>query len=155
MTSLTIPLLNITYTRRQLITMAIIFVSYVAAAQVGRLLFTAPAVIQPAAGVALAGLVLGGIALWPAVFAAAIMNGLIGGAPLLVVAGGVVAHTLHAVIGATLLKIFRFDPVFRRVRDMFAFILVALIASMIVPTIGMFGIYLQNALISEWPYRVT
>lgn len=155
MNSLTIPFLGITYTRRQLVMMLVIFASYVAMAQVGRILFTAPAVIQPAAGVALAGLVLGGLALWPAVLAATIMNGLLGTAPLLVMVGGIVGHTLHPVIGAWFLRSMGFDPVFRRVRDTLTFIFVALFSSMIVPTIGMLGIYLQNELVAAYQFRST
>jgi hypothetical protein len=44
---ISIPLLQISYTRRQILAMAILFVAYLAAAQLGRYLFTMPAVIQP------------------------------------------------------------------------------------------------------------
>lgn len=155
MNSLTIPVLNIRYTRRELITMLVIFAAYVAFAQIGRLLFTAPAVIQPAAGVALASLVLGGLSLWPAVFAGAILNGLLGTSPFLVMVGSIVGHTLHAVIGAWVLRTVNFDPVFRRVRDTLAFILVALFVSMIVPTIGLLSIYVYNEFLGSYPVRTT
>lgn len=155
MTSLTIPFLKITYSRRELITMLVIFAAYVATAQVGRLLFTAPAVIQPAAGVALASLILGGISFWPAVFAGAVMHGLFSGAPLLVMAGGVIGHTLHAVLGAWVLRSISFDPIFRRVRDTLAFIFVSLFISMIVPSIGILGIYLHNEFVGSYALRAT
>lgn len=136
--------------------MLLLFAMFVAAGQIGRLLFTMPAIIQPSAGVALAGLVLGGISLWPAIVAGGVVNVLVSGAPPLVALGGIVAHTLHAILGAAALRFFGFDPVFRRVRDMFIFMFVALIASMIVPSIGIFGIMLNNVLLDpDWPQRAT
>jgi len=136
--------------------MAIIFVVYIIMAQIGRSLFVAPAVIQPAAGIALAALVLEGIMLWPAIVAASAVNTLINGVPPIVALGNVIAHTLHAVIGAYVLRLVGFDPVFRRVRDMFAFIFVALTASMLVPSISLLGIYFNNFLTDpDWPIRAT
>lgn len=144
------------YSKRQWIAMAIIFVAYIAAAQLGRFLFTAPAVIQPAAGVALTGLVIGGLSLWPAILAAGLVSGLLGTAPLPVMLAGVLAHLMHAVVGAYILKSFGFDPVFRRVRDTMLFIAVALLGSMIVPTVGILGVETYNLLASaDVPLRAT
>lgn len=155
MPPLSTPFFNATYTKRRLVIMVVVFATYLAMAQAGRLLFTAPAVIQPAAGVALASLVLGGLSLWPAIFAAAIVNGFLGTAPFVVMAAGVIGHTAHAIIGAWVLRSVSFDPIFRRVRDTLAFIFVALFVSMIVPSVGMLGIYLQNELVSAYAYRAT
>lgn len=144
------------YSRRDLITMGILALAFVAASALGRYLFTAPAVIQPAAGIALAGLVLLGIRMWPAVFIGSLVNVLLGTSPFIVMAGSVLGHTLHAVVGAYILERIGFDPVFRRVRDIFAFMFVALFASMIVPSIGTLGIYLNNVLLfADWPFRST
>ncbi|HWO07526.1 MAG TPA: response regulator [Candidatus Paceibacterota bacterium] len=136
--------------------MAVLFIAFVIAAAIGRTLFTMPAVIQPAAGVAFAGLVLGGIALWPAIVAASIVNSLIVGTPPIVTLTTAAAHALHAIIGAFILRSGGFDPVFRRVRDMFLFIAVALSVSTILPTLGILGIMLHNALLDpDWPMRAT
>lgn len=144
------------YTRRDAITMGLLTLAFVASSLVGRLLFTAPAVIQPAAGVALAALVLLGIRMWPAIALGALINVIIGKAPFIVALGGILGHTLHAVLGAYALQLFKFDPVFRRVGDMFAFIFVALVASMIVPSLGTLGIVVNNALLfTELPFRAT
>lgn len=133
------------YTRRQWIAMGILFFAYIAAAQAGYFLFTAPAVIQPAAGVALAGLVLGGLALWPAIFAAALVNLLLSGVDILPLIFSVTGQTLHAVVGAYVLQLFGFDPVFRRVRDTLLFIAVALTISMIIPSLSLLGHFLNAA----------
>ncbi|MFZ2887261.1 MAG: ATP-binding protein [Minisyncoccia bacterium] len=144
---MTIPFLG-TYSKEDMARMLALFVITLATAQIGRFLFTAPAVIQPAAGLALAALVIFGIRLWPAVALAAAVNSLvISGSPIIVAIGGALAHSLHAVLGASALRAFNFDPVFRRVRDMFLFIFTALIAAMIVPTVGIGGILLNNALL--------
>lgn len=136
--------------------MVIIFVAYIAAAQLGRFLFTAPAVIQPAAGVALTGLVIGGLSLWPAILAAGLVSGLLGTLPLPVMITSVLAHLIHAIAGAYILKSFGFDPVFRRVRDTMLFIAVALFSSMIVPTIGILGVEAYNLLANaNLPLRAT
>src|SRR5690606_15219887 len=102
------------YTRRDLAVMGGIALAFVAASMIGRLLFTAPAVIQPAAGVALAALVLLGARMWPAVAIGSVISAAIAGSPLIVVAGSVVGHTAHAAVGAYALRLMGFDPVFRR-----------------------------------------
>ncbi len=149
------PFLSI-YTKRDLIAMGLLAIAFVAAYLVGRYLFVAPAVIQPAAGVALAGLVLLGIRMWPAIFAGSLINILIVGAPFIAGAGSILGHTLHAVAGAYVLQLMGFDPVFRRVRDVFLFIFVALTSSMLIPTIGILGLHLNNyVMFTDLPFRST
>lgn len=143
MPSLSLSFVAPSYSRQDIGKMLILYFAYIAAAQLGYFLFTAPAVIQPAAGVALAGLVLGGIALWPAIFAAALTNLLFGGADTVPLIFSVTAQTLHAVLGAYVLTKLGFDPVFRRVRDTLLFILVALTVSMLIPSLGLIGHYLN------------
>ncbi len=134
--------------RQHLLRMGILFLTFIISAEVGRLLFIEPAVIQPAAGFALAGLVLGGMSLWPAIFAGSLLYGLLSELPILIIFSIVAAHTFHALFGAYILKQLGFDPIFRRVRDTFFFLFVAIIGSMSVPSIGFFGIEIHNLIAS-------
>lgn len=132
--------------RRELLAMVILFFGYLLCAQIGRFFFTPPAVIQPAAGFALALLVLEGIQLWPALLAAATLHLLMGDVGFITGLSIALAHTLHAVVGAYVLKRYAFDTKFRHVRDMFLFIPVALLTSMIIPTLGIAGNALEMTL---------
>ncbi|HVV15357.1 MAG TPA: ATP-binding protein [Candidatus Paceibacterota bacterium] len=123
-------------TREQRIAGAVLFVSYLVAAQLGAYFFVPPAVIIPAAGIALGILTLYGIELWPAVYAAALLSYLLNGSTPAYLVALPVAHTLQAVAGAYILKRTDFDPRLRSLRNMFSFMLVAFAASAIVPTIG-------------------
>lgn len=117
----------------------IICSAFLAASQAGRYLFTSPAVISPAHGVGLASLVLGGIAMWPAILVGSLAHQLIIGASWISVIGFPIVNTAQAAAGAYLLKKAGFDPLFGRRRDVFSFMAIALLVSMIVPTAG-FGI---------------
>lgn len=145
------------YSRRDIATIALIAASFVISALVGQFFFTAPAVFQPAAGVALAALVLAGVRMWPAIVLGSLINGLIAGWPVVPILGSIAGHTLHAVAGANLLRLMGFDPVFRRVRDTFAFIFVAFAAAAIVPTLGIVSVNLHNMLpgVEIFPQRTT
>jgi integral membrane sensor domain MASE1 len=58
------------YTRRELLHAALLFLAYFFTAELGTYLHaagTSPALIWPAAGIALGGLILGGYKLWPAI----------------------------------------------------------------------------------------
>lgn len=119
-------------------------VTYVAAAQLGTWLFVSPAVLSPAPAIALAGLFLGGLRLWPAIFAGVIIQGLLTGHVssiffLLYPLG----TTVQALLGAYLLMRFKYDPVLRRLTDMFTIIGVVLVVSTIVPTTGFLILYLD------------
>src|SRR3989344_2182189 len=126
-------------TPREWLVALVIFSAFLASSQLGRFLFTSPAVISPTAGVALAGMVLGGIVMWPAVFLASLASGIINGATWISLIGFPLVNTLQAIAGTYLLKKAGFDPLFNRRRDVFSFMLIALIVSMAVPTFG-FGI---------------
>jgi PAS domain S-box-containing protein len=94
--------------------------------------------VFPAAGVALAGLALGGVRLWPAVLIGRWGASLVAGAalpawaPFAVAAGNVLA----AVAGAQALRWAGLDPALRRLRDVLALVGVAFGSSVISATIG-------------------
>ena len=92
---------------------AVVFVSYVATARLG-LSFDALAgiatTVWPPTGIALAALVLRGTHLWPAVSLAAFVANLSTGIPFWGAALIAAGNTLEALVGATLLKRFSFDP---------------------------------------------
>ncbi len=102
--------------------------------------FSMPFAIFPvAAAVALVGLFFGGLEIAPAIFLAAITSYLMHGAPIFIGTILAAGNTLQALVGAYVLRRFRLDPLLRRVRDMFILIIVAVTASMIVPTVGIFA----------------
>lgn len=128
------------YSGRSYLYMIILFLSYLLAAQVFSFIYTmvptAPALIWPASGIALAGLILGGIALWPAILLASLTHQLLTGASLTVALGLGLANALQAFTGAWLLRRFGFTNSFSRVPHTLIFILVAVGASLIVPALG-------------------
>jgi signal transduction histidine kinase/CheY-like chemotaxis protein len=136
-------------TRRKLIAGAILFFSYLIIAYIGGKLFVAPAVIVPAAGVAVAGLVLEGVSTWPAIYLAALALGLISDYSLFTLLILPIAQTLQALAAAFVLKELDFDPLMRRLRDMFSIIGMALTASVIVPTFGFFALYLNGLILGQ------
>jgi signal transduction histidine kinase/CheY-like chemotaxis protein len=121
---------------RQRAAAAVTFVAYLIAAQLSFHFFTSPAVIVPTSGIALAALVLEGIALWPAIYIAALLSLLLSGTSFIYLLILPVAQTLQPVVGAYVLKVFTFDPKVHQLRDMFMLIAVALTTSLIVPTLG-------------------
>ena len=142
-------------TRRQYIAGGILFVSYLLAARLGATLFIAPAVIYPAAGVALAGLVLEGIELWPMIFLAALFNYVLSGSAVGYLLILPATHTLQAVVGALVLKKLNFDPLLRRLRDMFLLMGVAIFVSLIVPTGGLLAVTVNRLLLPGFEATVT
>jgi signal transduction histidine kinase/CheY-like chemotaxis protein len=142
-------------TQRQKVSGALLFVSYFALAYFGSKLFVSPAVIVPAAGVALAGLVLEGVTLWPAIYAAALLLGILSGYSLPSLIFIPLAQTLQPMVGALILKDLGFDPLLRRLRDMFALMGVALAVSIIVPTLGSLALFINALLGHPLPTSVT
>jgi len=120
--------------------MVLLFLAYLVTAQVFSYVYTfaptSPALIWPASGIALAGLILGGISLWPAIVAAALIHQLLNGATLFIAIGLAVANALQPVVGAWLLKKLGFRNSFSRVPDTLVFILIALFVTVIVPALG-------------------
>ena len=106
--------------------------AYVAAAKLGIELSVAQGVITPVwapTGIALAGLLLLGRNLWPAVAAGALIANATSGASLLDAAGISVGNTLEAVVGATLLLRADLRPALGRVRDVFALVVLGALVS--------------------------
>src|SRR6185436_514412 len=99
---------------------AVVFVSYVATARLG-LSFDALAgiatTVWPPTGIALAALVLRGTQLWPAVSLAAFVVNVTTGIPVWGAAIIAAGNTLEAVVGASLLRRFSFDPRLGRLGD--------------------------------------
>lgn len=122
--------------RRTILAFFVLGSAYFAATLVGAMLFRYPAVVFPAAGIALAGLVIGGIRVWPAVFFGSLAAHAFLGTPPIWVLTLTVANTMQAVTAATLLQFIGFDAVFRRVRDMLAYMAVVAAATTITPSIG-------------------
>src|SRR5258708_1517097 len=73
-----------------------------------------PATLFPAAAIALAGLFLTSLRLWPVVYVAALAGSALAGFPLLFLILSPIAQTLQAVVGAYLLRKTNIDPLFRR-----------------------------------------
>lgn len=130
--------------KRRAIAGIVIFVAYVVTTILGLKLFTAPAIVFPAAGIALAALVIEGISFWPVIFIAALVSSLLTGSPLFSILIMPVAHTLQAVLGAFLLKKMRFDPVLRHLRDTLVLILACCLVSVVVPSLGMLTLWFNE-----------
>lgn len=144
---------HVSYTGRNWLHMALLFITYLLAAQVFSYFYafvpTAPALIWPASGIALAGLILGGVSLWPAILLAAVVHQLLNGSALLVAIGLGVANALQPAIGAWLLKRFGFRNSFSKVPDTLVFILVALFITVIVPALGTLTFMLAERMLPQ------
>jgi integral membrane sensor domain MASE1 len=106
--------------------------AYVAAAKLGIELSVARGVITPVwapTGIALAGLLLFGRRLWPAVTVGAFVANAISGASLGEAAGISVGNTLEAVVGATLLLRVDLRPTLDRVRDVVSLVVLGAVVS--------------------------
>ncbi|TML35601.1 MAG: PAS domain S-box protein [Actinobacteria bacterium] len=117
---------------RYAITAAGLAGAYVAAAKLGIELPVAQGVITPVwapTGIALAGLLLLGRNLWPAVAVGAFVANATSGASIGEAAGISVGNTLEAVVGATLLLRADIRPALDRVRDVFALAVLGALAS--------------------------
>lgn len=129
-----------TYTFKSYLQMALLFLAYLLMAQVFSYVYdvapTSPAIIWPASGIALAGLILGGIGLWPALALAAFVHQLLYGAPLMIAIGLAIANVVQPVIATWLLKRLGFINSFSRVQDTLIFILIALFVTIIIPALG-------------------
>lgn len=143
------------YTGRNFLHMVLLFLAYLLSSQVFSYLYasipTAPALVWPASGIALAGLMLGGISLWPAVFLGALVHNILYGSAIATTLGLAVANALQAVVGALLLKKFGFTNSFSRVPHTVAFILVAIFVTLIVPALGMLAVLVANVPIPRTP----
>jgi signal transduction histidine kinase len=102
--------------------------------------------VWPPSGMALAGLLIGGIRLWPGVFVGATVANILTGAPLLIACGIGGGNTLEAVLATyALLSIPDFHRSLDRVRDVMALIVFAALASTAVAaTIGVTSLRLGH-----------
>ena len=145
--------LSPTITRSQWVPFGVLFIATFVAAYAGVYLYqegnTFPGIIWPTAGVAMAGLILGGRKLWPAITAATFLASFAAGTPLLSALFMCVAHTLKAIFGAWILDRLGFNFLISRLRDALAVLVAASIPTIIVPTFGAINrIYLTDTL--EW-----
>ncbi len=122
----------------------LLLVAYVAATRISAAVFSAPGLIFPASGIAMAGLYLEGLTLWPVVFIASLVGYILTGASPVYMLILPIAHTLQAVAGAYMLRKLGIDPLFRRMKDMLALIGVSLVAGLIVPTLGTLARHLNS-----------
>ena len=131
---------------------------YFASAKLGLgLAFSTPSVtaVWPPTGIALAALVLGGRGLWPGVLLGAFLANVTTDVPVYTAAGIAVGNTLEALVGAWLLDRFGFRPELRRLRDIFALVvLAAFLSTALSATIGVaslsVGDSLQEGALSTW-----
>ncbi len=128
------------YSGRSLLYMALLFCAYLFCAQVFSHIYssvpTAPALIWPASGIALGGLLLGGIALWPAVFLAALAHQLLNGSVLFVALGLAAANAIQASVGTWLLRKLGYRNTFSKAPDTLMFVFVALFVTILIPALG-------------------
>lgn len=94
------------------------------------------ALIWPATGISLAAVFIFGNRVAPAIALGAFLANYYTGAPLFAAFAIAAGNALEAVVGAWLLRAFRFDPLFNRLVDSFIFIVVALSTTVISATIG-------------------
>jgi signal transduction histidine kinase len=118
------------------------------------MLYEPPAVFPLSAGVGLAALVLGGFELAPALFLAALSSYLVHGPSFLIGFSIAIGNTLQALVGAYVLRLAKFDPLLRRMRDIFAIGAVALTVSTIVPTVVLLA-YGVNASLGGRPAPIS
>jgi signal transduction histidine kinase len=115
------------------------FVGYVLTAKLGLDVPVADGLVTPVwapTGIALVGLTLGGLRLWPVVFAAAIIGDVAGGSELTLALGVSVGNTLEAVVGALILRRLGFNPMLERTRDVAILVLGGIVSCAVSATNG-------------------
>jgi signal transduction histidine kinase/ActR/RegA family two-component response regulator len=131
-----------------------IFFLYSITALVGLSIYsvnTYAALIWPPAGIALAGFLLYGGRVWPAVLAAALLVNLHLGATLPVALGIALGNTIGPAIGASLLKWYTayrsYHPAFPRLRDNIGIMVAAVLIPIATATIGITSLWLGNDIV--------
>ena len=123
---------------------------YFASAKLGlALAFSTPSVtaVWPPTGIALAALVLWGRGLWPGVLLGAFLANVTTDVPVYTAAGIAVGNTLEPLVGASLLDRFGFRPELRRLRDIFALVvLAAFFSTAVSATIGVASLSVGDSL---------
>lgn len=140
---------------------AILGISFLVVMWLSEKLIAHPATLFPASAIALAGLFLEGIELWPVIYFAALIGYFLLGVPTIFLLILPIAQALQAVVGAYLLQQAKIDPLFRRSRHVFLMLIIFALIAFIVPTLTSFAnvlsIYLFHAStqISPWSWRYT
>ena len=124
---------------RTIATALLLFVAYVATTWIGLALPVADGVVSPVwapAGIALVGLLFGGVRLWPVVLAAAFVGNLTAGSSAGLSAGIAVGNAAEALIGASLLYRFGFSTALGRVKDVAMLVPIAALSCAVSATAG-------------------
>lgn len=137
-----IPLIKQLTQKQRFVALAFL-IAYCGALQLGIELYASPSILSPSSGIALSGLVLGGIAWWPLIVIATLLIYLANGFSMWILILFPIAYTLQSIVGASVLKRFKFDPSFGRMRDMLLFMAVAIFTALIVPILGLTARYLH------------
>ena len=125
--------------RRSAVRMAVVGVAYFAAARFGlSLAFTTKQVttVWPPTAIALVAMLVWGTRVWPGVLIAAAAANAATYEALPTAVGIAIGNTCTAVLGAVLLTRIGFEPGFRRVRDVCAFVAVACVTPLVSATNG-------------------
>lgn len=134
--------------RRKLVVAVIVFVVYLLAVKAGAFFYgdgrSSPAIIFPAAGVSIAALFLEGYGFWIIIALASLLNSFLSFAPLPTAFSVAFGSTLQALVGAYVLRRFRFDPRIWRFRDMGLMVGVAMVVTIISPSIGTLVSWVTN-----------
>lgn len=130
-------------TRRQFVSMAVFFLLYILTAQISHSLFYAdqgfPVFLFAPVSVALAGFVLYGYQLWPAIVLASVVNGIFFAAPLPLIIIVMIGNLMQAFSGAYILRRFHFNSTMLRLRDVVVLVGVAAFTTAIGPSSTMIG----------------
>jgi PAS domain S-box-containing protein len=149
------PRTNLTETRfrnlgylRQLSLLTIVAIIYFAAARLGlTLAFIHENVspVWPPTGVAIAAVLLLGYRIWPGILLGAFLANLFTPVPIATAGGIAIGNTIEALAALVLLRSLAFHNSFDRARDVFKFVLAALLCTMLSATIGILSLYLGGA----------
>ncbi len=120
------------------------FSAFFLSAKLGQLLYfsahTSPALIWPPVGVAFAAVLLAGYEMWLPIALAALLSGLTtpspGGFEPLNLLSGVIGNTLQPLLGVYILRKIGFNPSLDKVRDVVAFVGLALLGTLLLPTLN-------------------
>ena len=132
------------YTKREWQLAGALFVFYILVFFLVSLVLPLSAQFNPASAIALAALYFGGTRLWPVVYIAALSSQIVTGSPLISILLLPLIETIQATAGSWLLHKTHIDPLFRRYRDTFYFIITIVGISAIGPAFEITVHVLQN-----------
>jgi integral membrane sensor domain MASE1 len=101
--------------------------------------------VWPPTGIALAAILILGYRVWPGIFLGALLTNFLTPVSIATTFGIASGNTLEAVIAARVLMAMGFRPSMDRARDVFKFVVVAAVCTMIGATIGNLSLYLGGA----------